>query len=313
MPNYNGSWILDHTLNQFYSEQDDSLTLMQFCQGLNLLRKKISHNEWVQFIKNMYLNHPLRDFIIQEPFTQHALYKSKESGDSVLMDFIFAVDGLVQAPFTGYETVRGKSLYNSLMSLSTFSGLRNARKIIERKIDYILDHKKKAHFLSIPSGNLREIPKTNSNFQLFLHSLQAVDSDEEALHRIIMKFKHSGIKTHPLTFPNFTKISEAIQPCDFIWSNLLLNNMENATAEKIILFLFNHLKPGGELLLTVFDPTHLLCGYIEVCCDWWPVYRDEKQLLHLTGRLPKKKIRTVKTYSESTGSIVFLEIVKNSY
>lgn len=109
MQNDNPSFILDHTLNQFYSDQDDALTFIQFCKELNLLRKRTSRINWVRFIQDLYFNHLLRDFIIQEPFTQHALFKSKDSGESVLMDFIYAVDGLVKAPFTGYETARGKS------------------------------------------------------------------------------------------------------------------------------------------------------------------------------------------------------------
>ncbi|CAH2713115.1 hypothetical protein BACCIP111895_00248 [Neobacillus rhizosphaerae] len=310
MTTYNPSFILDHTLNQFYSEQDDVLTFIQFCQGLNLLRKRTSHNDWVQFIKDMYLNHPLRDFIIQEPFTQHALYKSKYNGDSVLMDFIYAVDGLVQAPFTGYETARGKSLFYSLMSLSSCTGIRNARNMIERKIDYVLCHKKNSHFLSIPSGNLREFPNTKSDSQLFLSSLHALDSDEEALFRINKELGHSGIKTHHFTFLNFTKILKIIQPFDFIWSNGLLNNVKDTTAEELIQNLFDYLKPGGEFILTGFHPTHLLCGYLEVCCDWWPLYRDERQLLRLVEQLPKEKIDNVKTYKDPTGTIVFLEIVK---
>lgn len=312
MINYNPSFILDHTLNQFYSEQDDALTFIQFCQGLNLLRKNISHKDWIQFIKETYLNHPLRDFIIQEPFTQHALYKSKDNVDSVLMDFIYAVDGLVQPPFKGYETVRGKSLFYSLMSLSSFTGIRNARKMLERKIDEALCHSKNPHFLSIPSGNLREIPNKQSDSDLLLSSIYALDSDEEALFRINKEFGHHGIKTHLYTFPNFTKKFKTIQPSDFIWSNGLLNNIEDTIAKELIQNLFDYLKPGSELILTGFHPTHLLCGYLEVCCDWWPFYRDERQLLHLIETLPKGQIVNVKTYKDPTGTILFLEIVKTS-
>ncbi|WHY79538.1 class I SAM-dependent methyltransferase [Neobacillus sp. WH10] len=312
MTNNNPSLILDHTLNQFYSEQDDVLTFIQFCQGLNLLRKRTSRNDWVRFIKEIYLDHPLRDFIIQEPFTQHAFYKSKDNVGSVLMDFIYSVDGLVQAPFTGYETARGKNLFNSLMSLSSCIGIRKARNMIERKIEYVLCHKKNSHFLSIPSGNLREIPNTKFDSQLFLSSIHALDWDEEALFRIDKEFGLRGIKTHHITFLNFTKILKPLQPFDFIWSNGLLNNVKDTSAEELIQNFFNYLKPGGAFILTGFHPTHLLCGYLEVCCDWWPIYRDESQLLRLVEKLPKEKIDNVKTYMDPTGTIVFLEIVKAS-
>lgn len=312
MTNNNPSFILDHALNQFYSEQDDVLTYIQFCQGLNHVRKITSPNDWVRFIKDFYLDHPLRDFIIQEPFTQHALFKSKDNRNSVLMDFIYSVDGLVQAPFTGYETTRGKSLFYSLMSLSSCKGIRNARKLIKRKIDYVLSHKKNPHFLSIPSGNLRELPHTKSDSQLLLSSIHALDWDEEALFYINKELGHSFIKTYQFTILNFTKILKTIQPFDFIWSNGLLNNVKDVIAEEFIQNLFDYLKPGGEFILTGFHPTHLLCGYMEVCCDWWPLYRDERQLLCLVENLPKEKMDTVKTYRDPTGTIVFLEIVKAS-
>lgn len=304
--------ILDDTLHQFYSEQDDALTFKQFCQGLNQLRERIPHNDWVRFINDMYLNHLLRDFIIQEPFTQHALFKSKDNCDSVLMDFIYAVDSLAQAPFTGFESERGMSLFYGLMSLSSCTGIRNARKMIERKIDYVLCHKKNSHFLSFPSGHLREIPKTMSDSQIYLNSIHALDWDEDALFRISKEFEHRGIKTHYFTFLNFTKIPKEIQPFDFIWSNGLLNNVRDTTVEELIQNLFDFLKPGGEFVLTGFHPSHLLCGYMEVCCDWWPLYRDERQLLRLVEKLPMDKMGSVKTYRDPTGTIVFLEIVKAS-
>lgn len=97
---------------------------------------------------------------------------------------------------------------------------------------------------------------------------------------------------------------------DYIWSNILLSDVGDTVAEEIILQLFYYLKQGGDLLLTAFNPTHLLSGYMEVCCDWWPIYRDENQLFHLVPKINSEKWGTVKTYKDPIGSILFLEIVK---
>lgn len=302
--------ILDLALNQFYSENDDVITLTQFSEALNQLRKRTSSKEWTLFINNIYLNHPLRDFIVQEPFTHHALFKCKDSSDSVLKDFIYAGDGLIPAPFTGYETTRGKRLHQGLMSLSTCQGIRNARKIIERKIKDVSCRTKRARFLSIPSGHLREIQNAKTARQPESSWLHALDLDEDALLHIQQQWGYSGIKTQQFTYLNFTRLLNELQPLDFIWSNSFLNDLDDTRAVDFIIQLFDLLRPNGELLLTSLHPDHLLCGYLEVCCDWWPIYREESQLLILAERIVKEKLGNVKTYRDPTGTILFLEIVK---
>lgn len=302
--------ILDLALNQFYSENDDVITLTQFSDALNQLRKRTSSKEWALFIKNVYLNHPLRDFIVQEPFTHHALFKCKDTRDAVLKDFIYAGDGLVSAPFTGYETTRGKRLHQGLMSLSTCQGIRNALKIIEKKIEDVSYRTKHARFLTIPSGHLREIQTSKTDQQLEFSLLHALDADEDALLYIHQQWGNTAVKTQHFTYLNFTKILNELQPFNFIWSNGLLNDLDDTRAEELIIQLFDLLKPNGELLITSLHPSHLLCGYMEVCCDWWPVYRDERQLMCLVERILKEKLGSVKACRDPTGTIVFVEIVR---
>lgn len=304
--------VLDHALNQFYSENDDIITITQLSHALNQLRANSSHNEWVKFINEIYPNHPLRDFIVQEPFTQHALFKYKDTRDSVLMDFIYSGDGSVPAPFTGYETTRGKRLHKGLMSLSTCQGIRNARKIIEEKIKNVSGRSKHARFLAIPSGHLREIPITETERQLDFRSVHALDLDEDALIHLQQQWGDTGLQTQQFNFLNLTEILNELQPLDFIWSNSLVNDLEDTRAIELIIQLFYRLRPNGELLIASLHPSHLLCGYLEVCCDWWPIYRDESQLLLLAEQLKKEDLGSVKTYREPTGTIVFLELVKRS-
>lgn len=89
--NHSNELILDHILNQFYTEHDDVITYTQFCHGLNQLRQRSTNKEWVRFINEGYRNHPRRNLIVQDPFTQHVLFKPKDTGTSVLMDFIYAL------------------------------------------------------------------------------------------------------------------------------------------------------------------------------------------------------------------------------
>lgn len=304
--------ILDHALNQFYSENDDAITFTQFSDALNQLRTRSSRKDWVRFIERLYLNHPLRDFLVQEPFTQSAIFQSKDSCNSVLMDFIYSGDGVVPAPFTGYETARGKRLHQGLMSLSSCQGIRNARKIIEGKIEEVSRHTKDARLLSIPSGRLREIQTSKADSQLAFSSLHALDLDEDALFHIQQHWGFSRVHTQQFTFLNFTRVLIELQPLDLIWSNGLLHDLEDAGAEELVTQLFDRLKPDGVLLLACLHPSHLLCGYLEVCCDWWAVYRDERELLRLAEKIVKEKSGSAKTYRDPTGSIVFLEVKKTN-
>lgn len=302
--------ILDHALNQFYSENDDAITFTQFSRALNQLRRRSSRKDRAQFIERLYLNHPLRDFLVQEPFTQRALFQRKDNRDSVLMDFIYSVDGVVPAPFTGYETARGMRLHQGLMSLSSCQGIRNARTIIRGKIEEVSRNTKHARLLSIPSGRLREIQTSKADPQLQFSSLHALDLDEDALFLSQLQWGYGSIKSQPFTLLNFTKILLELQPFDFIWSNGFLNDLEDTRAEELVTQLFNRLRPNGAILFSCLHPSHLLSGYLEVCCDWWPVYRNERQLLCLTERIEGEKVGSVKTFRDPTGSVVFLEVTK---
>ncbi len=74
--------------------------------------------------------------------------------------------------------------------------------------------------------------------------------------------------------------------------------------------LFDVVKSGGHVLVANFVPDILDVGFMESYMGWKLIYRDRKDLLGVAGEIDLNEVDDFRLYTEATGSILFLEIVK---
>jgi len=286
--------------------------LVAFCKNLLDLKKSMPFIEWKNSVLQSTLSHPLQAFLLQDPFTNRAFYKPRGyAGDAVMMDLLYAGDGSVEAPLEGKETTIGMKIYQSVMKLSTAQSVRNRKSIIAKKLDEIAEKAGKPDVLAVACGHLREAQHSVAFREGRVGRYIALDSDPLSIKHVHQALGKKGVTTCEGNVLDLIRERVSFASFDFVYSAGLYDYLEDKLAKRLTEKLFRMVKPGGVLLIANFQPDHLCAAYIEACCDWWLVYRNEPAMRELLQGIPQEEIDQIRIYPDETGSIYFLEVRRN--
>ena len=97
---------------------------------------------------------------------------------------------------------------------------------------------------------------------------------------------------------------------DLVYAAGLYDYLSPHFATRLTKIMFDMLRPQGTLLVANFVPDHRDVGYMETFMQWNLIYCTESQLVDVAKAIPASEIAQKRTFFESNGNIIFLELVK---
>lgn len=221
----------------------------------------------------------------------------------------------------------GPSFYNRYLHVL---GLISGTAIV-RRMDYISealdslnkreDRENLYHVMSIGSGPAREV-------QLFLestykdgegYSFTLVDQEKQALDYAISAAYRSltPSRSNVIVSGMHTSFTDMLRPMstfrhmpgqDLIYSAGLLDYLNPSLARRLTSKLYEHLKPGGTLLIgNVNNVNSGLYWTMEVILDWTLYFRNRQEMFDMAGGC---KGAEVEVDTDETGSVYMLKVTK---
>src|SRR4051794_12795302 len=174
-------YLLDHVHSQI-NKSNLSEALITLYDGIKEIYKHSSKDHWNKFISE-YRQHHISSVFLQDPFIRRAFEKPRGyAGDAVMMDFIYALDGIVPPPFEDKELEIGKKLYYEFNRLSlACNAVRERRRILSKKIDQTSERVSNPYILSVACGHLREVLDSLAVKNKAIGKYVIIDQDKESL------------------------------------------------------------------------------------------------------------------------------------
>ena len=303
--------LLNHIEYSLLNKGEPFEALSLLCKELYSIRSQVSNNEWKELVQNCCRTHPLKDLLLQEPFTRRAYQKPRGyAGDAIMMDFLYAVDGSVKSPSLENETEFGRSIHPHIMELPAAKAVRFRKRDIAKRLEHIAQSLVQPHVLSVACGHLREVGISFAAKKGLIGRYVALDHDTDSLNVVENNYRSYGVETYHASVRDILTGKAALSEFDFIYSLGLYDYLEDRVAQKVTEKLFSILKPSGTLLIANFHPGDETSAYIEAFCDWWLIYRNETQMDNLLELIPTEKIQSRKTFLHHNPSIIYLEVQK---
>ena len=302
-------YLLDHVHSQI-NKSNLSEALITLYDGIKEIYKHSSKEHWNKFISE-YRQHHISSVFLQDPFIRRAFEKPRGyAGDAVMMDFIYALDGIVPPPFEDKELEIGKKLYYEFNRLSlACNAVRERRRILSKKIDQTSERVSNPYILSVACGHLREVLDSLAVKNKAIGKYVIIDQDKESLSVAAELIKDFG-EFIPASVLDIIKGKIPISGFDFVYTAGLYDYLPDKISIKLTVKLFNLLNPGGRLLIANFLPNIPCIGFMEAVGDWWLIYRNKEQMQELISKIPKEHINNVDIFVEKNQNIIFVEIEK---
>ena len=276
--------------------------------ALHVWRFQADEEQWQRAVTQCRA-HPLLGLVHQDPFTFRAFDKPRGyAGDACLMDFIYRVeDG---GPLPQVLPI-GRFVYDYLTANPACQGVRSRRAVVAELVDRLAAERPRPHVLSIAAGHLREANLSVAIRRRRLGRLLAVDSDAESLAEVSACYGHLGVETLPASFRTLLGNKAWRGQFDLVYSTGLFDYLSLRTGRRLVLAMYQMLRPGGSLVIANFLPGVLDTGYMEAFMDWKLVYRSRQDMIELTRDIPESGIRQIQLRSEEAQNILFLELTRS--
>jgi hypothetical protein len=300
---HNGHDLLDATVALLRSGRPvramDDLVL-----GMERLRRTSSPEAWNEFIDTTCRNHPIADYLHQDPCTRLSADRPYgRSGDTAFLRHIHRPDDIPPG-----LSVLGEILFRYTTNTPTARSLRVRAAMIARTID-MAARRTPPRVLAIMSGHLWEAERSATVRTGGVEKLLAFDQDADNLAVIRESNYGPGVITYQGTLRPLMKGISVFRNFDLVYSHLC-DTLGDRDAARLAVGLFRALAPGGTLLLSNISPRIVEIGYVEAFMNWHIVYRDENDLAKLSENIPPESIATARTFRDPYDNIVFLAVTR---
>ncbi|WP_024520164.1 hypothetical protein [Bradyrhizobium sp. Tv2a-2] len=242
--------------------------------------------------------HPLHRLLLEDPFTARGFFKTQGQGaDGPMLDYIYRPRYLALSEI-------GEAVHFVTTSLRVAQSVARRRDRLANAIAQTVRATRKARILSVANSYLRELDTARRlldqrDFQIF-----ALDADNASLREAVNA--NPDVNIVPLQQPvwHFVRQHSGLG-FDLIYSATLINQLGDAEASDLIQRLVARLNPGGRLIIGNYAPETYARGYMEGVMDWSVVYRGELDLERLAV---SRKLKRFRTYRDTPGNIVYLEV-----
>lgn len=275
--------------------------------NLRELKHAATEERWVSIVDECR-RHPIAELLHEDPFTRRAFSKPRGyAGDAELLDYIYAREEMWPTPRT---TSIGQRVFDYTTTSPAAAGVRSRRGFIANMIDRLAERIEHPHVLSIAAGHLREASLTSALKRRKLGRFTALDADELSLQEVRNCYGRFGVDTIATRIKDCLSAKLDLGSYDFVYSMGLFDYLGEAAGRRLVLNLFQMLRPGGQLLVTNFLPYVRDVGYMEAFMDWRLIYRSRQEMISLTMEIPQSDIGNIVIFAEENQNIIFLKITR---
>lgn len=274
--------------------------------GLKQIKEDCSSNEWSEFSKTSFLQHPLTQVLHEDPFTRHSFEKPRGyAGDAELIDYMYNY----RQPFSD-TTELGRQIFDYTTNTPAPRSVRERQQIVANLIDELALSVDQPRLLSIACGHLREASLSKAVKENRIGEYIAFDQDPLSLELVNREFSQHNVRTVQSSIRALLNRKAKFDNLDFVYSAGLFDYLVQPVAKKLTHTMFKMLKPGGRMLVANFAPCLRDIGYLETFMQWNLIYRTEAEFLAVASDIPQSEIAAQRHYWDSVGSVIYLEITK---
>jgi len=299
-------------LDQMYSQMhNDPLAVAHqistLFHGLHDVRRQMPREEWKNFCKSVAAKHALAEVIHQDPFTLHSFRKPRGyAGDAELLDYIY---GHRKVPTSQV----GQTIFEYTTGTAVSQAVRNRAQVIAGIVDRVARERGSVRVLSIACGHLREADLSEAVQQGAVREYVAFDQDAASLAEVDRRLGNKNVRTVRGSVADLLMgRHKELTGFDFVYAAGLYDYLSQKVATRMTSWMFNATRPTGVTLLTNFVHDVVEDGYMEAFMDWELIFRTPEELAATASRIPADQIAQQRSYTEETGSVVFVELHKAS-
>ncbi|TWU20423.1 hypothetical protein Pla52o_42980 [Novipirellula galeiformis] len=275
--------------------------------GLRSIRHSTPKAQWQEMIKEGR-EHPIKEFLHQDPFTARAFNKPRGyAGDAVMMDYIYGREEDWQRP---EASAVGSAIFNYTTAAPASAGVRERRCYVAEMLDAIARQSSDQHVLAVAAGHLREASLSTGVRRKRFERFVAMDADEKSLEEIDRCYGRYGIDAVTANIRQMLTGNLDLGSFDLIYSTGLYDYLADSTAMRLTANLFDCLRPGGKLVIANFLPEIRDVGYMEMFMDWHLIYRTRGQMMQLADKVVQSAVDEIRVVAEVNDNVVIMEMTK---
>ena len=253
------------------------------------------------------LDHPIRAFLHQDPFTHRAFAKPRGyAGDAVMMDYIYGLGETVEA--AQGATPIGRAIFQYMDTRPSARAVRYRRRLLARLIDASASNSQGRVF-ALAAGHLREVELSDAVRTGRIQEFVAVDQDEASLAVVVRDYGRFGVQARKGSVREILARRIDAGRFDLVYAAGLFDYLAPPVAAALTCRLFEMTRPGGTLLIPNFLPGAPDRGYMESFMDWHLIYRSHAEMRSLVNALPPTEVADFKIVDDDD-TIVFLQVTK---
>ena len=279
----------------------------QLFRGLRILRQACLPDQWRKLI-DAGRAHPLCDVVHEDPFTKRAFEKPRGyAGDAVMMDYIYSREEEWPRPAA---SERGTAIFDYTTAAPASAGVRERRCYVAEMLDKLGRQKNGQHVLAIAAGHLREASLSSAVRRNRFGRFVAMDADEQSVSEVRQRYGRYSVEAVVANVRRMLTGRLDLGTFDLVYTTGLYDYLADSTAKRLTANLFQHVRPGGRLVIANFLPEIRDVGYMEMFMDWHLVYRTRGQMLSLADEVVQSTVEEIRVTAESNENVVVMELTK---
>lgn len=274
------------------------------------VRRHVGVELWEKLAQTVCATHALQDIVHQDPFTARAYHKPRGyAGDAVMLDYMYQA-GTVIPPLT---TAIGQAIFRYTTNAAPPRAVRARRFVLAEMIDYLAARVHKPAVLALAAGHLREADLSQALRNGFVGPYIALDQDAQSLAVVEQSYGHLGVTSLHMTVRDLLTNSSAAlvdEQFDLVYAAGLFDYLTEPVAQRLVVRMWELLRPGGQIVIANFLPDLLDSAYMEGFMGWHLIYRTPEELRRCCSLLPEHSTACLHTFTDREAQIVFLQASK---
>jgi extracellular factor (EF) 3-hydroxypalmitic acid methyl ester biosynthesis protein len=272
---------------------------------LHAARAGRSTEEWRGFVADC-VRHPVKNVLHQDPMTRRCYEKPRGyAGDAVMLDLVYGI-----SPVSAQTTELGREIFRHNYAVPACESVRTRKRMVAELIDRLADDREDFSALSVACGHIREAQASRAVGEGRVRRFVGLDQDPHSLAVVEQELGASGVQPVEGTVKQILQGRLPLGTFDLVYAVGLYAYLIQPVAIALTAKLFQHVAPGGTLLVPNLAPDIREVGYMEAFMDWNMIYRDEEVLEDIACAIDPMDVAERRVYREPGGNVVFLELTR---